>query len=136
MPRFFMFIQLSSATRSAPRVALEQARRISSKLAETLPQVRLVERYYVQNHCDLLDMLEAPAFDAVEHSANLVESLGHHVTEVMSATRWDQFEQMTRLPASGTGVSACGGRVDPVQHASEESFPASDQPPWTGTAAG
>ena len=90
----------------------------------------VVESYVVLGPWDLVNIFDAPDHETASKVEATVNSLGCTASELLLATPWERFKSLAS--DSEQHPTRASNRIDRVEQASKESFPASDPPAWTG----
>ena len=109
---------------------LQRNSAVVERINDECPQVIWKANYAVSGPYDYLDIFEAPDNETAARVALIVRTTGGAETEMWTATRWNAFKSMVSNGDKGETASP-----DDVGEADRESFPASDAPSFTGSAA-
>ena len=76
-----------SETGRFPAAAAE----VKQQIARDCPEVKWLSSYATAGQYDVVDIVEAESVEQVQQAALIIRGRGHAVTQIMSATPWDEF---------------------------------------------
>lgn len=137
METYVMLTKLAGNALHDTDTFIELSDRVEAKIEKECPEVAWVGNYAVLGPYDYVDIFRAPDNETAMKVSAIIRSFGHATTETWPATEWDRFKTMVASQETSVGLTPphAGDAEDDVTEASEESFPASDPPSWTGSSA-
>lgn len=124
--------RIASESLQGPASYLKSYDRVKAELKAACPGVEWIGAYAVAGEVDFVDILRVSGRENLLRAAALVRSRGEAQLEIWPAMEWDRFHAL--LQADGAEEDRNAARTGKVGEASDESFPASDPPGWTGGA--
>ena len=137
METYVMLTKLAGSVLQDTETFVELSERVEAKIEDECPEVAWVANYAVLGPYDYVDIFRAPNNETAMKVSAIIRSFGHATTETWPATEWDRFKNMveSRDESAGLVPPHSSDAESEVTEASEESFPASDPPAWTGSSA-
>lgn len=129
--KYFMACRIESKILICPSELGELVRKLQHKLQDMVPAATLTSCHALLGPYDLLYLVEAPDNATAMKVAIAARSLGIAHSEIWPAIEGADFEALAAELSAD--AQKCESKIN---EALEESFPASDAPPWTGTTIG
>ncbi len=135
MPTYVLLSHVTPGAATDPGKLTLLGARVSKQVQAECPTVYWRASYEVNGPFDYLDVFDAPDLDAAHAVERIAQSAGSAETTLMTAAPWDRLADLDlALGNADLAVEGLEPVVDGslVTEASEESFPASDPPAYTG----
>jgi uncharacterized protein with GYD domain len=92
-----LYVMLTRLTPEAVKTPADMKRlekAVTERIRKEVPEVKWNTSLAILGPCDYLDLFDAPDEAQAAKVAMIVRSFGHARTEMWTALRWEQFQQL------------------------------------------